>query len=603
MYSFVINEDGSKIRVNSNYNVTFDDCVELELYTRDTFQNCIFPKLKKITLTDSEGLTTSHVFFNGCQFTSGPSGPSETKLNIEIFGKIQFHLENKKKEDFASIILNDKESKVFLKDATIDSTWIPQHNMTLHCEFGDDLNFGKDLYEKHLSLSNSTFHEIVLKTLDTVFLRNSTCDVLLEDVMSDSKIKIGMMTFINKNMIAESDLFTRAIIDKESSINEDSDTLIFNGNVPDNWCTLVNIFVIDQLQEYKNVTINGNVGRNAFNDFTIFWEKLVVNGSVESFAFGFPEKYKDTELCSGTDQVINRIYCTEITITKNVFKYAFNRCSFVSVEQMTIGCACEDSFYGCCGFIDSFKVNDLYSNLIGIEIDTLSFENISDSISTNASNYNIPTSAALQHIHKKPKEIVYALSKLTDKSREQQTINKITIEKKIETFDSRPILRVPSHLYDNWHCINFENVTNSNTYIDIEYQKYDLTSINSGTSNRILFNIFYETIPMINAPNFISECEELYEGEIYFERPGSSSETSRDSSEGEDSKEIFPNIGLNYVYAKINDKFFDIGTLVVRETTYLDWLSVITPEEYLESFFLIGSIFFAILMFYSMISL
>jgi hypothetical protein len=495
---------------------------------------------------------------------------------LELYGKNLILFKDKKKSEFDSILFQkNQQSTVFLEDCEITSNYILEYNITLHCRYGDDLDAAINMYKSHFGLSYSIIYDVTIKSLTKIFNGPATYDVLLSNDSTNEKIKIGNLTCQFKDINEKNDLFSKAIVD--SFCDEIQTSFEFTGNVPEDWLSKAHKNILSVFYEFEEIKITGNIGKNAFQNLPLYFKKLTICGNVESHAFG-------TEFSTNIQEMDTplSIFSNEIIIEGILYSNAFYNCNFKNLDVLKFTCAAEDSFNSCCGTIRNMIAENLYSNCINITIRNLTFTNISDKISVKAMNYNVPNSQSLQYIHKNPRDLIYALSKIIRNGYEDSVINTITIRNEIETFNSIPILKVPAHMYDNWHCIDFSTVKNVKEGCRIEFHKNDGTFDHKFTLQHIIFNEFYEEIPEINILNFIWECQKLYSKEIYFS-----------SFDKEEQVVGCPSIGLNYVYCKINNEEYYIGKILVKKTTWTDCLAAITPTEYLES------IFITIVLFYS----
>lgn len=572
-----INEDESRSEVFDTENTVFAECVEICIYEAKTFTKCEFPKLKKITISNYYGKPEPFTYFVNCTF-------SKNLLNIEIFGKCVISFIDKSKSDFSSILFDeDGKSMLILKDENISSNYIRPHDMTFHCTYEDRLATTIIPYQKHFCLSEC--YNVILKTTEAFFISNFACDVLIENIITNKKTFAGKATFVNLDTNSEHDPFVKAILDQ--SIDPENKILWYVGDIPKDWAKNKHEFILTKLMNFSDVTISGNIETGAFANCSIMWNKLTINkGNVGAFAFG-----RDSHDYNSSEEI--KIMCDEIYIEGVIASYAFNKVKFCNVQKLTITSAFEKSIFDSCGSIEDVEINNIHTHLINIQISNLKFDTILENICVYADNFDIANSKQLEFIAKASQEPRDALQKLTHDTKKEHYIRNINI-REIVSENGRPTIRIPDHLRNKFLCINWENAKMASPVVGL-INGNDNGNGNSNdngnnsetiTTDLLYYDLFDETICALQIEDFIEETKELYERNIFFA-------DVLHSNDNEDYN-FFPQIGANYVFVQNkNGKYVFIGDLYVRENTYIDYLSAITPEEYLNSIFAVFIFFYA----------
>ena len=483
----IIDTKGFLSKIEAFADRTYDECVEIRIYTRTVLTNCVFPNLRKIIINKTDECEASYTPFTNCKFSPYP-------LNIELFGKGVTYLNDVQMEQIRSILISSSDTSIIVNKESITQTRITPVNCTGYLNYGDPLSGMCTLYSNMFNICPDDY-EVYISAVDKLFTHSQDYSMFLIHKATQEKFPLGKVHVDCANARHKEDLFTQAILLERESLE-----LTFHGDICEDWAEKCsNEYIRSLLTSMKTVTIHGDIHKSAL--FHLVWllpETIIVHGSVHPYAFSYSDFNPDT-----------------LTVDGCIHEYAFAHSVLDTDDMICTGSIAEHAFDGSKGNIDSLEVENKLSAHIPLEltVDHIKCHSIDQSVDDLIRNVKSLSLYSLDSLHSEQSDIL----KIT-----KSCFESISIHGPI----TNGTLTIPPFLYNKWEILRLLPEQKGPTTVICQYHtiingEYHLgeNSYIVGDEN-ILFAPFFERH---SVSSLVKYCEYIHEqctGPVYIYASG-----------------------------------------------------------------------------------
>lgn len=332
---------------------TYDSFVELVVYEHTIFVHKNFPLLEKISIVRiNEKNTHNYYPFQNCIFTNA--------INFVIYNEGSVLIDSL--VVIQSIIFDTKGTLSFRNGLTFNANFFSRSFIIKEYKWGDSLSTLVDDYAKiyHINKSN------IKPSFDNdIFERPIITNLTFQKENDDTTYYLGTVkAILTKDQ--KDDRFSDAVF-----FQRGSKTLTYTGDIKPNWSQYADKLIIDELEKFESIAIEGSIGDKAFCKVKFENIILSVTGNVcyESF-------HNSSFKC--------------LCITETVESNAFVNCT-IDAKEATFGTLKRSALENLQGYIKHLRVHVIECTCIDLAISKLECTGIiSNDVTIAASSIIVP---------------------------------------------------------------------------------------------------------------------------------------------------------------------------------------------------------------------